>query len=119
MGTRYKVRGVLRNPAFPDVILWSELTPFLLMRQEDSVEALAEYVLWQERPSAAKKGWLARKINMTLCAEPSSEDSPGSLASLAFLNNVRWCELLYPGTRTILSREAEQLSRERDDETGA
>jgi len=113
LGTRYKVRGVLRNPAFPDVVLWPELTPFLLMSKEDSVEALAEYALWQERPSAAKKEWLARKINSALSTKPSSDDSPRSLASLAFINNVSWCELLNRETRMTLSREAEQSSRER------
>ena len=113
LGTRYKARGVLQNPNFPDTVLWSELTPFFLMSKYDSIQALAEYVLWQEMPSAAKKNWLARKINQALCTKPSDdEDSPSSLASLAFLNNVKWCELLYPGTRTMLSCEAQQLSAE-------
>jgi hypothetical protein len=113
LGTRYKVRGVLRNPGFPDVVLWGELAPFLLMSKEDSVEALAEYALWQERPSAAKKDWLARKINSALSTKPSSEDSPRSLASLAFINNVSWSKLLFAETRLTLSQESEELSRER------
>ena len=100
-------------PGFPDVVLWGELAPFLLMSKEDSVEALAEYALWQERPSAAKKDWLARKINSALSTKPSSEDSPRSLASLAFINNVSWSKLLFAETRLTLSQESEELSRER------
>ena len=115
--TRYKVRGVLRYPGFPDVVLWPELAPFLLMSEQDAVEALAEYVLWQERPSAARTEWLARKINEALCTKPSSENSPRHSASAAFINQVRWCELLDLENRTILSRETEQLFRERDDDT--
>lgn len=111
LGTRYIARGVIPNPAFPDVVLWPELAPFLLMSKEDAVEALAEYVLWQERPSAARREWLAAKINKALSSKPSGDDSPRSLAPSALLNNVRWCELLYSETRMILSREVEQVSR--------
>jgi hypothetical protein len=117
LGDRYKVRGVLRDPAFPDVVLWAELTPFLLMSKEDSVDALAEYVLWQERPSAARKEWLTQKINRALSTKPSSNDSPRSLASLGLINNVSWCELLYSETRITLSREAEQFQPERAEGT--
>lgn len=119
LGTRYKLRGILRYPDFPDVVLWPELAPFLLMSQQDAVEALAEYVLWQERPSAARTEWLARKINEALRSKPSSEDSPRHFESDAFINQVRWCELLDPENRKTLSREAEQLSSERDGDTSA
>jgi hypothetical protein len=73
LGTRYKLRGVLRHSDFPDVVLWPELAPFLLMSQQDAVEALAEYVLWQERPSTARTEWLARKVNEALRAQPSGK----------------------------------------------
>lgn len=119
LGTRYKVRGVLRYTGFPDVVLWPELAPFFLMSQQDAVEALAEYVLWQERPSAARTEWLARKINDALHTNPSSENSPRHLASAAFINQVKWSDLLDPENRTTLSREAEQLSGERDSDNSA
>ena len=119
LGTRYKLRGVLRSPGFPDVVLWPELAPFLLMSRQDAVEALAEYVLWQERPSTARTEWLARKINDALRTKPSNEDSPRHFAWTAFINQVRWCELLDPHNRKALSREAEQISREADDDTSA
>jgi hypothetical protein len=107
LGTRYKVRGVL--PSYEHV-LWVELAPFLLMSKEDSVEALTEYVLWQEQPSAAKRTWLAIKINKALSGVPSTDDnSYRSFAPIAFLNNVRWCELLDPETKSMLSCEATQL----------
>lgn len=117
LGTRYKLTGVFRAPGFPDVVLWPELAPFLLMSQADAVEAVAEYVLWQERPSAARTDWLARKINEALRNKPSSEDSPRHFASAAFINQVRWCDLLDTENRKALSREAEQLSREENRNT--
>lgn len=115
LGTRYKLRDVLARGGIPDVVLWPELTPFLLMSQEDSVEALAEYVLWQERPAAARTEWLAQKINKALRTESTSEDSPRQAASYALINKLGWCELLDPENKKILSREAKQILGESGD----
>lgn len=108
LATRYKARGVL--PRFPEVVLWSELAPFLLMAKEEALEALTEYVLWQEHPAAAKKPWLAAKINQALCSLPSDEkNSFQSLAPMAFLNKVKWCDLLNPSSKSTLAEEAKKL----------
>src|SRR5262249_44766983 len=88
---------------------WAELTPFFLMSKQEAVEALIEYVLWQEQPSAAKGPWLAMKINEALFSAPSTDDnSCRSFAPIAFINNVRWCKLLHPGTKSMLLSEAKK-----------
>lgn len=106
-------RGILHHPPFADPL--SELAPFFLMSREASVEALAEYVLWRQRPSAAKRDWLAREINQALCVTtaPAAAASARSLAPLAFINGARWSNLLYTGTRIALHMQAGQLSKQR------
>ncbi len=111
-------KGIFGNPPPRNDSLRAELAPFLLMDREESIEALAEYVLWRQRSTAAKKDWLADKINKAL-AVTITEVPLRSLASLGFMNNARWCKLLYAGTRIALFREAGQLSRERTGMTPA
>jgi len=109
LGTRYKVRNSLPKVGIPDVVLWPELAPFLLMPESQAVEALAEYIVWQECPSEARVGWLRESINEALRQEPVSEDSPRAWASHAFFNSVAWCELLDPDVHNQLSLEVSDL----------
>lgn len=54
-----KTRDLDNNPS----LLWAELTPFLLMPSEVSIEALTEYVIYQETPERANLAWLRQMIN--------------------------------------------------------
>ncbi len=109
LGTRYKVRNSLPKVGIPDVFLWPELAPFLLMSESQAVEALAEYIVWQECPSEARMVWLRESINQALRKQLASEDSPRTWASNAFINSAAWCELLDPDVHNQLSVEASDL----------
>jgi hypothetical protein len=80
LATRYRTRGLLP----PEVAVWAELVPFLLMEPGIAVEALAEYVVAQEHsPSEVRKDWLQRLISDALRRPPSSVDSPRHAAAIA------------------------------------
>ncbi len=98
LGTRYLAQG---TPVV-EVALWGELAPFLIMKEEQAVGALAEYVVFQEHPKDAKVVWLKRVINAAL-------RSPGenvALATIGFINQASWCALLEPDTRIALEESA-------------
>ncbi len=107
LGSRYRLRGLLPRDVTRDVILRSELAPFLAMSEEDAVEALAEYVLWQERPTWARTEWLAQKINETLNGPKNNEVL--LFAGAAFINKVAWYKLLTPRNKEIFINEAKKF----------
>jgi hypothetical protein len=76
LGTRYKAR----LQAFDEAGLWIELAPFLLIREAEAVEALAEYVLWKEGHKDARVRWLREVINATLCGPVSPQDDRAAYA---------------------------------------
>jgi|SRR3954462_8143981 hypothetical protein len=98
--THYSARGI--EPIPPVYVLLSELAPFSVMKKDDAVEALAEYVLWMEKPRYAKKSWLTTKILEALSTRPGDESPQQPSAHLAVKNNVGWCDLLYPRTKALI-----------------
>ena len=65
LGSRYRTRGV--SPPEPE--LWAELAPFMSMAPESlAVQALAEYVVYQELPNDAKQDWLKWVIEREIAA---------------------------------------------------
>lgn len=70
--------------------IWRELSPFLLMTEMEGLDALCEYIVYQERPSEAKTSWLKYTINEALRKPAASEESPRHLASKAMLCDVCW-----------------------------
>ena len=62
LATRYYARGW---PVFEDLI-WLDLVPFLLMRQPDAIDAVAEYALYQENVRDIRIQWLVLLINEAL-----------------------------------------------------
>lgn len=96
LGSRYRALGRPINEA----IMWSELTPFLLMDQSDSVEALAEYALFQERPNEARTGWLKDRINLSFRSH--HDESVIAATSIALMNEVAWCDLLEPAVLRLI-----------------
>jgi hypothetical protein len=75
-----------------EAIIWSELVPFLAMKETDAATALAEYVVFKERPTEARVAWLKRLINSALRA--CHDDSLVAAAELGLVNEVAWCALL-------------------------
>ncbi len=57
---------VFRGMRVGDMELWPELLPFLLMRQSDSVEALAEYAVYKQWPSDAVMSRVRPQLNGVL-----------------------------------------------------
>lgn len=106
LGSRYKTRGI---PVM-EVVIWAELVPFLLMRETDAVEALAEYVVYQERDRDAKVSWLRKLINDVLRMAPTSAESPRSMAPRGIINQVAWCDLLDPDVKMTLEEEAQKIT---------
>lgn len=98
---RYAVRGQRAN----EISLWAELTPFLLMNEETSCEALAEYIVYQESPSRARVQWLARVLSASLRLPALSRDSPRAMAALAMIKNVTWCTLLESDVKEAIAAE--------------
>jgi len=83
LATRYRL---LRQPASEEQI-WVELLPFLVMPQSDSVKALAEYVVYLERPEAAEEVWLRSVINQSLS---TVDETRAQVVAMAIANRVPW-----------------------------
>ncbi len=108
LASRYKTRGI---PVM-EVVIWAELVPFILMRETDAVEALAEYVVYQERAGDAKVSWLRKLINDVLRMAPTSAESPRSMAPMGIINHVAWCDILDPDVKSALVEEARKITSE-------
>ena len=72
--------------------MWGELAPFLAMKETEAVEALAEYVVFQERPNEARAAWLKGLINSVL--RSPGDDTRTAMAHVGLMNRVPWCLLL-------------------------
>ena len=96
---RYWVRGIQVNEAQ----MYAELAPFCAMKNEhQAIEALTEYVLYQEGRSEARTEWLKGTINSALqsCKEKHWLD----MAAMGLLNRVSWCALLNPETMKAIAQ---------------
>lgn len=96
LGLRHHARGTKGG----DVRIWNELAPFLAMGEREAVEALAEYVVFQESPQEARVTWLRDSINAALGS--LSDDSQRKMAAIGMLNRVAWCALLTADTAEML-----------------
>ncbi len=93
--------------------MWGELGPFMLMDELTSIEALVEYVVFQEVPGNAKVEWLSQVINDSLRKEYSKDGlAQHSMASYGFLNQVSWVELLEDDVMKALEKEIEGIAEE-------
>lgn len=96
LGTRYQLRGV----GVTEIVIWGSLAPFLAMSAKEGVNALAEYVVLQERPVDAKRAWLCVAINRAL--RRNLDENLLMLAHIGLDNRVLWCELLEDDVRDLL-----------------
>lgn len=91
LGARYFVCGVRRM----EFILWVELSPFLLMKETDAVDALAEYVVCQENPEGGNIIWLKRMINDALRTIREADPNYRALATDVLLQrDIYWRNFL-------------------------
>ena len=103
LGTRYMAGGKPK----PEVLLWGELVPFLVMTEDVGLKALVEYVVYQEYPPGnADVSWLRQAINSALRSCVDSERI--ALAGMGLVNQVAWCALLESDTRGRIERAMSQ-----------
>jgi hypothetical protein len=98
-------RGTLR----PVPNLWTELLPFLRIRDEEvAARAVEEYLLYLENPELADKQWLGIQINDALEGVESFDDSIGALLECPEeVYGAKWMALLSYETLLHLRRAVE------------
>ena len=102
LATRYRL---MKRPVV-EVEIWAELAPFLGMLPGRGVEALAEYIVYQERPGEARTSWLKEEINNALMLRGPHLQ----FAVFALGNRVLWTNWLNAGTkRNIINGAATEV----------
>ena len=101
LASRYRTRGI--SPLEPE--LWAELAPFVSMTPDAlAVQALAEYVVYQELPDDARQEWLRRVVEQEIATTRGEVRDP-FLAGRRL--NVAWQRLIAePASRTPASAVA-------------
>ena len=94
MASRYQLSGVPHS-AMTEVLIWAELGPFLWLDGPTAREAIAEYVVYKERPSEARIAWLEAVVRRG-CEKGSGEEWFENLMVAARLHEVVWL-LLFEG----------------------
>ena len=61
LASRWKVGGVPINE-MTETMIWVELTPFLHLPRNEARTAIAEYVVYKERPAEANIAWLTQVV---------------------------------------------------------
>jgi hypothetical protein len=79
------------------------------MKEAEAVEALAEYVVFQERPRDARVVWLKEAINSALCS--CRDPSRTIMAVGGLINQVAWCALLEPDTLKVIDDAVEKVQQ--------
>ena len=93
LASRYRALGPPRH----EVDLFTDLAPFFLMNEAESVEALAEYAALQECPQGANIPWLKKKMSealgsLAIAEQIGSRESP--LFAPLFGVSAAWWNLL-------------------------
>jgi len=101
LASRYKGYGI----SVGEREIWEELLPFLLMSEQDAPEALAEYVVYKERPNEAKVSWLKNLINNALQRLPYFENSYKPWLVTSAYCNMAWFNLLDEDIVKVMDKE--------------
>ena len=90
--SRYKARGI----SISEFAIVADIFPFTYMHPTIAVEALGEYVLYQEHPPHAKVQYLQRELNraIELITDPGGQN----LLVGSYSYKPRWTLLLYQST---------------------
>ena len=83
-----------------------EIAPFLHMYGANAVMGLAEYMVWQEKPSEAREQWLRKLIN-----DAAMSLKPGDLIDLGALaasGNLAWARLLDRETIAAITKALDE-----------
>lgn len=104
LSTRYMSAKIPRL----EPLIWSELVPFILMPEQESPEALAEYVVCAENwKGQYKKEWLQKLINSALRKIATADPNYRALVSATMLqpNEIYWINLLDSDVKSLLQDE--------------
>ena len=102
----------------PEILLWIELAPFLLMNKSNAIEALAEYVVCQENPGKGKIDWLSKLANVSLKTKNPNPDYVAMAVQAPLHKDIYWCNFLDKDTKKFLGDEFEKiLSSKNKEET--
>lgn len=74
-----------------EVVIWSELTPFLKLEPDTGLAALAEYVVYKEMPIKADEAYLSKQVKKGLSLYEEEERESWLMA--ANINRFAWTSL--------------------------
>jgi len=96
------------RPPRPEIQIWTELIPFLLMDEEEGVEALAELVVGEELPLEARTAWLGDRIRWAIRERlATANESLRSGAARALRQGHRpWLAFLTPTEKEVILESA-------------
>lgn len=88
----------------PEIQIWTELVPFLLMDEAEAVEALAEILVLDELPLEGRALWLGERIRWAIRERlPGATDSLRSGAARALRQGNRpWLVFLTQAEREVI-----------------
>ena len=91
-------------------VVWLDVSPFLLMKEADAIEVLAEYIVYQECGSSSRIRWLKEMINGAIRNAPMKNESPRAMVVHNFANRLTlWTSLLEPDVIRILENDVKAL----------
>lgn len=74
-----------------EVVIWSELAPFLKLEPDTGLAALAEYVVYKEMPIKADEAYLSKQVKKGLSLYEDEERESWLMA--ANINRFAWTSL--------------------------
>ena len=80
----------------------SELMPFFLMDSSIAPKALAEYIVFKEKPCEAHIKWLRKEINKAFQNISSLEEFSKDIFSNLIMYPIPWFKLITPQTKEII-----------------
>lgn len=97
-------RYLAANAPRPEIQIWTELVPFLLMDEAEGVEALAEVMVNEELPLEARTVWLGERIRWAIRERlPTASDSLRNGAARALRQGHRpWLGFLTGAEREVI-----------------
>ncbi len=97
-------RYLAENAPRPEIQIWTELIPFLLLDEAEGVDALAELVVLHELPLEARAQWLGDRIRWAIRERlPEASDFLRSGAARALRQGHRpWLAFLTEVERKVI-----------------
>jgi hypothetical protein len=97
-------RYVAAHAPRPEIQIWTELIPFLLMDEDEAVEALAELMVHDEMPLEARTEWLGARIRWVIHERlPAATEFQRSGAARALRQGHRpWLSFLTQAEKAVI-----------------